>query len=297
MKPTLSCILAGAAFATLGGTAANAQSIRIENVIARVVYMPENRSDIAVEVQQGNSSLPAPQVVRDGPNVRIDGNVHRRNLRSRTLNCSGSNRGSVPPTRPGEGAYASMRGTGRVALLDAPLIVIRGPLRADLRTDGAVYGAVGRGAQDVKLAAEGCGNWVVANVANDTELSIAGSGDVWTGSARNMKISIGGSGDVRSTSIRNLTVNIAGSGDVDVQRIDGDASVVIAGSGDVDIASGRVGALSVNVLGSGDVSIAGVVRDVSATIAGSGDIVIDRVTGNVSQRSLGGGEVRILRRD
>lgn len=297
MKQTLSLLVAGVAVATLGGGAASAQTVRIENAIARVVYMPENRSDISVEVQQGSSSLPALEVVRDGSNVRIDGNLYRRGLRVRSLNCEGGRRGDAPPQRPGEGASASTRDTGRVELSDAPLIIVRGPRNADVRADGAVFGAVGRGAENVRLSSAGCGNWVIANVANETRINIGGSGDVWTGSARNLNIAIGGAGDVRATAVRELSVAIAGSGNVVLQRADGDVDVSIAGSGDVAIANGSIGRLQVNVMGSGDVDVGGVVRDVSASIAGSGDIVIDRVTGNVSKRALGSGDIRIRNRD
>jgi len=297
MKQTLTLLLAGAAVATLGGGAASAQSVRVDNAIARVVYMPEARSDIAVEIQQGNSNLPALEVVREGGNVRIDGNIYRRGPRTRALSCEGGRRGDTPPSRPGEGASASVRGTGRVELSNAPLIIIRGPRDADVRTDGAVFGAIGRGAENVRLAHSGCGNWVIANVANDTKVSIGGSGDVWTGSARKLDVSIGGSGDIRSTAVGDLSINIAGSGDVEVQRAEGDARISIAGSGDVDITDGRIGQLQVNIMGSGDVQVGGVVRDVSASIAGAGDIVIDRVTGNVSKRAVGSGDVRVRRRD
>lgn len=294
MKQTLTVIMAGAAVATLGGGAANAQNVKIENAIARVVYMPEDRSDISVEVQQGNSALPALQVLREGPNVRIDGNIHRGAQRSRSMNCQSGASGATPPTSPGEGAYASTRSTGRIALADAPLVVIRGPRNTSLSTSGAVHGAVGRGAEQVKLSIGGCGNWVIANVSGRSDISIGGSGGVWTGSARELKVAIGGSGDVRSTAVQNLTVSIGGSGDIAVQRVDGDARISIAGSGDVDIADGAVETLSVSVMGSGDVEVGGTVRDVSASIAGSGDIVIERVTGNISQRALGSGRVRIL---
>lgn len=297
MTKALTLTMAAAAGALLFGGAASAQNIRIENAIARVVYIPEDRSDVAVEVQNGNAALPALEVTRDQRTVRIGGNLRRNGLRGRSLNCEGGSRRSGPPTSPGEGAYVTAAGVGRIAMSDAPLVVIRGPRNANIGADGAVHGAIGRGANNVRLASGGCGNWVVANVAGDTDLAIGGSGDIWTGSAENLKVAIGGSGDVRATSVRDLSVSIGGSGDVTVQRANGDVAISIAGSGDVDVADGQIDSLNVNVMGSGEVQVGGVVRDVAANVAGSGDIVVARVTGNVSQRAIGSGKVRVLNRN
>ena len=294
MKRTVGLMLAGALGSLAMTSVAAAQTVKVENAIARVVYMPEERSDIVVEVTGNTANLPAPQVRRERGNVVIDGQLGRRGFRS--MNCNGGTR-STPPSRPGEGASVSTRETGRVALEDAPMIVVRGPRGITIRADGAVYGAVGRGAESVDLGSSGCGTWVVANVPGQVKLAISGSGDVWTGSAEDMTIQISGSGDVRVANVEDLSVAIAGSGDVSVRRADGDVRVSIAGSGDVTIADGRIDNLSVNLAGSGDVDIGGVVHDVSASMAGSGDIVIRRVTGDVSQRAMGSGKIRILDRN
>lgn len=295
MTKPVSIMFAAAAGAVLFGGVANAQNVRVENAIARVVYIPENRSDVDVEIQSGTANLPPLDIRRSQGVVTIDGNINRNARRVRTLNCQGGGN-SEPPSRPGEGAYASVPGISRVSLMDAPLIIIRGPRDANIGTNGAVHGAIGRGANDVRLSSSGCGNWVIANVRGNTDVNIGGSGNIWTGATESLRINIGGSGDVRATTVKDLRVRIGGSGDVDVQRAVGDVSISVAGSGNVEISEGRINALQVSVMGSGEVEVGGVVNDVSATVAGSGDVVVHRVTGNVSQRILGSGKVRVLNR-
>ncbi|WP_292054530.1 MULTISPECIES: GIN domain-containing protein [unclassified Brevundimonas] len=296
MTKPVSIVFAAAAGAVLFGGVASAQSVRVENAIARVVYIPENRSDVDVEVQNGSANLPPLDIRRSQGVVTINGNISRNTRRVRSLNCQ-DGRTSQPPSRPGEGAYASVPGMSRVALSDAPLIIIRGPRDANIGTDGAVHGAIGRGANDVRLTSSGCGNWVIANVTGNTDVNIGGSGDIWSGATESLRINIGGSGDVRATTVKDLRIRIGGSGDVNVQRAEGDVSISVAGSGDVEIGDGRINTLQVNIMGSGEVEVGGVVNDVSATVAGSGDVVVHRVTGNVSQRVLGSGKVRVLNRN
>ena len=270
---------------------AYAQSVEIDNAVARVVYRVENRSDIEISVvEEGRTNLPPLIINRSGRNVKIDGQLTGR---TRIGSCNSNRVGPDAPSSPGANARVTVRGVGTVEVNDAPLIIIKGPRNASINTSGAVYGSVARGADNVEIYTGGCGGWVIGNVRDKVTVSIGGSGNVWTGSARAMQLNIGGSGTVRSTRIDELDINIGGSGNVEVGEVSGDVDVRVGGSGNVEINNGRIGMLKARVAGSGTIRFDGTVRDLDASIMGAGNIEVDRVTGNVSRRVVGIGTVRI----
>lgn len=316
MKSAIAIAVSAAALAAMASPAfAGEPNVEIRNAVARVSVIVEDRADISVEVQRGRSQLPAIQVSRHGDEVRIDGGLGGRRGglfnrgNSRIRECHS---GRVD-ARPGEDAWVQVRDLGRVNLEDAPQIIIRTPRRVDIAANGAVFGAVGRGARSVELANGGCGRWDVANVDGPVSLSLGGSGDIRAGNAGSLEIaiggsgsvaagtsnaldiSIGGSGSVRAGATRRLEVAIGGSGDVGVARLDGDMDVAIGGSGDVDVRGGTAPNVDVAVAGSGDVSFRGVAGNVDVTVMGSGDVNIARATGSVSRQVAGGGDVHIGR--
>ncbi|RZI98053.1 MAG: hypothetical protein EON90_14900 [Brevundimonas sp.] len=279
--------IAGPAFARSG------PEVEIRHAVARVAVVVEDRSDIAVEIQQGTSGLPSLRVTRDGDDVRIDGGLGTRGFMNRgdgIRNCSSR---SSNPDQPGEGVTVEVRNVGRVNVSDAPLIVIRTPRNVNVGASGAVYGSVGRGATSVDLGNGGCGSWNVANTEGPVSLSIGGSGDMRAGTSTALDISIGGSGSITAGSTRDLDVSIGGSGDVVVARVDGPADVSIAGSGDVDIRDGNSPDLSISIAGSGDVNFGGVAGDVDISMVGGGDVTVARATGAVSRSIMGGGDIHI----
>ncbi len=75
-------VYAAASAAVLAALAAAqpaaAQDAEIRNAVARVIVIPEDRSDIAVEITQGSADLPQLTVERRGGKVRIDGGLGRR---------------------------------------------------------------------------------------------------------------------------------------------------------------------------------------------------------------------------
>lgn len=294
MKPviTSAIVIAMAAMAVPAlAKPGHGPEVEIDNAVARVVVIVEDRADIAVEIQPGTAGLPALRVTRDGDDVRIDGGLRRRGLfgGSSIRNCR-----SGPATgQPGEGASVEVRNVGRVNLSDAPLVVVRTPRAVDVDTSGAVFGSVGRGATSVELGSSGCGNWNVANTEGPMSLSISGSGDLRAGTSTSLEINIGGSGSVTAGATRDLEVSIAGSGDVVVARIEGPLEVSIAGSGDVVVRDGTSPDVSISIAGSGDVNFGGVAGNVDVSIAGGGDVAIARATGSVSRSIVGSGDVRI----
>ncbi|MFN3670237.1 MAG: GIN domain-containing protein [Brevundimonas sp.] len=295
MKPAIASafVVAAALSASLPAAASAEPEVRIRNAVARVAVVVEDRTDIAVEVEQGTSGLPAIQVSRNGDDVVIDGDLRRRGVLSRSSSIRNCQAGPGTAQRPGEGASVEVRGHGRINVSDAPLIVIRTPRHVDVGASGAVFGSVGRGAASVDLGNAGCGHWNVANTDGALVLSLAGSGDVRAGTSTSLEVSIAGSGSVAAGATRDLEVSIAGSGDVTVARIDGPMEVSIAGSGDVKVRDGTSPEVSISILGSGDVEFGGVARDVSVSMAGGGDVTIARATGSVSRSVAGSGDIRI----
>lgn len=263
--------------ASAGAAVAADTEIEIRDAVARVTVVTEDRSDVDVQITQGSAPLPQITVRREGGKTIIDGDLGRRDIRE----CQ---------ARDGGAPIVRVRGE-RIALNDAPRIVVRAPRRdLEVGAEGAVWGSIGR-TERLELSNAGCGDWTVANVSGPLEIAVAGSGDVQAGSAGSAEIAIAGSGDVSLTRVGALEVAIAGSGDVRVGRMDGALEASIAGSGDVIIDSGQATRAEANIAGSGDIRLAGSVQDLSANLIGSGDIRVARVTGNVRRSKLGSGDV------
>lgn len=285
--PRAALIAVAPLFAALAvAPAAQAADIEIKNAVARVVVIPEDRSDVGVEIIQGSSGLPALEMRRRGADVQIRGGVRGRDLRD----CNGESAGA---RQPGEGASVEVRRVGRVSLSDAPMIVLRTPRSVDVSVDGAVFGSVGRGATSVDLGNGGCGAWTVANVAGDLSLSAAGSGPMRAGTSQSLELSVAGSGNVVAGATGSADVSVAGSGDVQLVAATGDLDVSIAGSGDVLVRGGASRSLEVSIAGSGGVDHRGEVGDVEVSIVGSGDVRVARATGAVSRSIIGSGDVTV----
>jgi hypothetical protein len=296
MKPVITSAVIAAVAATVMAAPAFAKDgpqVEIRHAVARVAVIVEDRADIAVEVEQGTSGLPAIQVTREGNEVRVDGGLRRRGFLNRRDSIQDCRSGPDNAARPGDGASVEVRDHGRINISDAPLIVIRTPRQVNISASGAVFGSVGRGASSVDLGASGCGYWNVANTEGPVSLSIAGSGDMRAGTSASLDISIAGSGSASGGVTRDLDVSIAGSGDVAVARIEGPMDVSIAGSGDVVVRDGTSPEVSISIMGSGDVTFGGVAGDVDVSMAGGGDVNITRATGAVSRSIAGSGDIRI----
>ena len=279
MKFAVYAAASAAVLTAFAALPAAAQEAEIRNAVARVIVIPEDRTDIAVEITQGSADLPRLTVERRGDKVRIDGGLGRRRSMLQFNNDSirSCNNGRADARQPGEGATVEVAGKGRIRLEDAPLVVVRTPRDVDVNSGSGVYGAIGRGARSVELGAGGCGNWTVANVDGRLEIGVGGSGTGRAGTSRSVEASVGGSGNIV------------------VAGVDGPAEVSIGGSGDVNIRGGRASTLEVAIAGSGNVRFDGVANSLEASIAGSGDVRVAEVTGPVSRSIVGSGEVRVGR--
>lgn len=304
---TAAAVTAATALAGLVPGLAAAQEVKIEDAVARVVVIVEDRTDIGVEID-APAGTPVPvRLERRGRDVILRGDVRGRELRS----CE---RDGPAGTQPGEGAFVTLRERGRVALSEAPLIVVRTPRAVRVSAEGGVHGAIGRGARSVHLGNAGCGDWTVADVDGDLKVALAGSGDVRAGRAGDVDLALAGSGDAVIGASDDVTaatpgsgsarlgpvagdavIALPGSGDVRLASVGGDLEASIVGSGSVIVAGGRSGRLTANIVGSGDVRHGGEVGAVEVNIMGSGDVSVARASGDVRRRVLGSGELRIGR--
>jgi len=276
MRRHIALIAAAAALAS-AGVAAAAPSVEVRDAVARVTVIPENRSDIQVEVISANPQLPL-SVRTLGARTIVDGNLDRK-----IRGCEGRG-GSI---------RVDVRNVGEVVWREMPQVVIRTPRDVNLDAGGAVWGSVGR-SNSLKLGNAGCGDWVIGNVSGSMTISQAGSGGARAGSAGEARVRVAGSGDVVVGDVEGpVAVDIAGSGDVRVASVKGGLSVHTAGSGDVRVASGQVDAMTASIAGSGNVDFGGQAATLKARIAGSGDVRAKVVTGEVSRSIMGAGRVSV----
>ena len=265
------------AAATLLASHANAASVEIRDAVLRVIVVPEARSDIKVEVLKANPKLPI-TVRTSGGRVIVDGGLAHR-IRS----CRGS----------GQDVSVSVWGSGSYGYADMPQIVIHTPRTTSLSADGAVYGAVGK-SDGLDLGNAGCGSWLVADVARQLSIHLAGSGDVRAGTSGALTVKLAGSGDVATRAVNGpVKVMIGGSGNANIASVQGPLDIDIAGSGDVRVGGGQSSRADVSVAGSGNVDFRGTAAMLNARIAGSGDVAIKAVTGAVNKAIVGSGSVTI----
>jgi hypothetical protein len=270
--------LATAGLALLAATASvAAPGLQVNHAVARVMIIPEDRSDVVVTVTKTHPKFPL-TVTRLGDQVMVEGG-----LGWRSANCNGL----FGHTRVG------VFGVGSVDYDDMPQMVVHTPRQVQVKASGAIFGTVGRGA-GVELSNSGCGDWTLGNQSGPLRVSLAGSGDVHAGDSAAADIHVAGSSDTFLRAARGgLTASIAGSGDVNANEVDGPLHAKVTGSGDVKVRGGAVSDMKAQVAGSGDVTFGGVAQTLEASIAGSGDVSVGKVTGSVVKHIAGSGDVRI----
>jgi len=282
MRALLGFILAAIFLA--GAGAATAQTIAFSNVAARVVVIPEPRSDVKVIFLKTNPRLPM-RVVKLGDTTMVEPANWIGWLWGPHASCD--SRDDQP--------MALVPGVGDIAFDDLPQIVVRAPMDARIDAGGAIYGSAGR-SRSLRLSVAGCGEWTLANVEDELWIQYAGSGRLHTGSAGKMTLKIAGASTVTTTDVRNgLEINIAGVGNVRVRQASGPIGVHLAGGGDVHVEDGRATTMAVHIAGSGNVDFGGVADTLDANIAGSGEIRAAKVLGAVNKFVAGSGAVDVGR--
>ncbi|WP_334164308.1 hypothetical protein [Phenylobacterium sp.] len=263
--------------ASVSAGAAQAASVEIRDAVARVTVIPEDRSDVRVEVTAPNPRLPL-TIRTVGDRTVIDGDLDRR-----IRDCHGR----------GERQKIRVRGVGEVSRADTPQVVIRTPRNVELSADGAVSGVIGR-SRSVSLSNAGCSSWTVADVAGRATIRESGAGSVRMGAAESLDVDISGAGSVHATRIRNgMDAELSGAGGVSVDELYGPVNADVSGVGKVRVAAGRASSLRASVSGIGGVEFDGPVGALNASISGMGGVSVKSVSGPVRKSVSGIGRVRI----
>lgn len=237
-------------------------ALRVAVGSARIVVVPENRADVAIE----GSAAPF-EVTREGLELALtDGSA------------------------PNDGAKCRPA----AAPADLPVVTIRTPLAVDIYSQGAVVGEI-RAAHSLRLASGGCGAWRAAASAGPAELVQAGGGSIALGEARmGLNARLTGPGSITvGNAAGPLSVDVEGRGqfrlgDGVTQR----AFLHLDGPGVIDH-RGRVGTLRAELEGSGDIRVATVTGQVQRKLQGTGEVTWGRPAG----RSYCGGVQCQRRRD
>lgn len=294
MKRFITAASAAIALLAFAGAAeAKGPEVEIKDAVARVIVIPEDRTDIAVEVVAGsNKELPAITMERTAAGkLKLNGNL-RRKIRG----CDTEGAAPVGGTQleSVSNVNVRIRGIGEVGMSETPIITLRVPRDVKIEAGGALFGWIGR-TNSLELGNAGCGDWVVGDSAGAVELSQAGSGDTRMGKSGSLSVSIAGSGDVQAGATNDLEVSIAGSGDVVVASVRGKVDASIAGSGNVTVNGGAIGHVEASIAGSGDVDINAPATSVEASIMGSGDVNVRSVSGKVEKSVMGSGSINVGR--
>lgn len=269
-------ILAASAAALAGG--AQAASVEVRDVVARITVVPQDRADVKVEVVKAHPELPLAIRTEAGRTV-IDGDLHRK-----IRDCNGmSERPSI-----------SVRGVGKVAYDEMPQVVIYTPKAVDMTVGGAVQGAIGRSAS-LKLKNSGCASWTIADVAGAANIHQSGAGDVRMGAAERLDVRLSGAANIRATRVREggVDAHLSGAGGVQIADVRGPVEARVSGVGQIEVDGGRASMLRASVSGIGQVQFDGSAEDLDATISGLGSIRVKEVTGQVTKSVSGGGSVRV----
>ena len=274
-------------------------ALRIEHAAARVVVIPENRSDIVYTIQQGPSRLPLIQMRHDGGVLVLDGGLGGGpGGRSRIRGCDSWDAQHLVNDRSdwhiNFGKAVRIEGIGSVKVQDLPVITAHVPMDAKVSAGEAVFGEVSP-SQSLELGNAGCGDWKVADVRGPARFNLTGAGDIHAANVGDIHVNIAGSGDLFFQSTGGLDARVAGSGDVTGVTVNGSIGAKVAGSGDIIVQGGRVSTLTAAIAGSGDVKFHGEAGALNASIVGSGDVDVSRVTGPIAKHVTGSGEINVGR--
>lgn len=283
--------LIGVAAAAAWTGAAAAQEVQMEGVVARVVVIPEARSNLEVNVQPGPAGLPPVRVRREGQRIVLEGGLD-------VNHCNTNNGVTTVRTRDGR----------RLQLQSAPLVTIRAPRSLTISTRrGAIQGQVGP-MQDLSLSSGGCSNWRLGDVSGQLQLTQSGGARTVAGQARSARLRASGGGSIEVGPVGALdagasgggrlqigpvagplTADASGGGVIRVSSVSGPVSAEASGGGGVGIAGGRSGMLQASASGGGWVDHDGAAGGLSARASGGGRVEVATLNGPVRERSQSGG--------
>ena len=270
------------------------QTLSLKNVRADVEIIPENRSDVSVDVQVNGSTDAQPVVTRIGNVVTITGDVETGRQAFRVSFNLARNMDVAATKRRLHIPY--MRRSGLI------LIVVHAPLRVKVKSNAEVFGHIGP-SQSVDINDIGEGEWHVDPVEQDIRVSGGGKTDFYLSTSRSVSLDLLGTGSVKlgdtqslfssqygsgdviaSRVYKEVNLNISGIGDFFGQYVSGSTRILIADAGNARIDDASISKLIVRSLdGVGTVKIGGTVNDVDVNIGTSTKVTLHKVTGTVQR--------------
>jgi len=270
-------VLAAAAATVVAAGGAEAATIELRDAVARVTVVPQDRSDIKVEIVRDHPKLPM-SVTVSGDRTILDGRLGRQ-----IRDCHGM----------GESARINVRDVGRIGYDEMPEVVIYTPKAVKVEANGAVIGAVGRSAS-LELRNSGCSNWTLADVAGEAEIGQSGAGNVKMGAAGSLDVRLSGAGSLRAVAVRDgMDADLSGAGGVTIGSFAGPLDAKVSGVGQVRISDGHASRVKASVSGIGGVDFGGTADELQASISGLGSIRVRAVTGPISKSVSGAGRIKV----
>lgn len=270
-----------------------ATTVDVRYAAARLQVVPEDRTDIAVEITNPGRT-PMPEISQEGATLAIDGH-----LRGRINNCR-------------ESDSVRLEGYGDFAQADLPQIVIHTPRAVNFSAGGDVSTTVGA-SQSVDATLSGCGDTQIGDTAGLLRVKVRGVGHAHAGAAHGLEVDLEGTGGVTVGAVTDhANIVTAGTGDVSITSLTGSLQSQDSGVGSLTIDGGQIGdahvmisgvgnakitapiqSLHAVIMGVGNVDVPASVGDLDAEVMGPGSVHVQAVTGNVQKHVMGPGSVTI----
>lgn len=273
--------------AAMGAGTAEAQTftatgVDITNTAALIHIIPENRSDIAVDIGP-TGRLPAITANLVNNRLVIDGGLGNRIHGCNNIVIFSSHHETV-----------NIWGIGHVVVQSLPTITLHVPRQLDLNANGAIFGDAGA-SDGGRVGFGGCGRLAMGPVSAALDLKQTGSGDVDVATVQGaLRAQLNGSGDLRVIGASaGANLELIGSGDMTIGAISGPLVAHLDGSGDVTVPDGASNG-DLDLRGSGDMRVGVVNGPLRAHLDGSGDLVVASMHGGPADLSLqGSGDLNV----
>ena len=250
-----------------------ANSIEIVHAAAHVQVIPEDRTDISLEITNP-SRAPMPAVTLANGVVRVDGH-----FRGRIQGCDDSG--------------ARVRGYGVLTPADLTQIVVHTPRTLTVKLGGAVSSTIGA-TRGLHADMSGCGDSQIADVAGPLNLEVAGSGDVHAGAVQGLDVDLAGAGHVFMGNVTDhAKISAAGAGQLTLAALTGSLESEDAGSGSLTIQGGAITTAHIELAGSGNARIAAPIQNLHAEIVGVGNVDVTNTVGDLYGEIAGPGSVHV----
>ncbi len=281
-----------------------ADRLQLKNLRANVEIIPENRSDVRVDVDMNGSSDKAPEITCSGATLVVAGTLPtgRKTFR---VSFNLDRRMDIDKSR-------QMSRTHRDHPAGLPNLVIHTPMKVSLKSSAYVFGHIGP-SQSVRIDDSGEGEWRIDAVSQDASVNgggatdfymsnsgsanidLLGTGNVTLGDTQTIWSSQWGSGDVTVNKVvRDADIELSGIGDFKARNVSGKMRVLIDDAGGVAVQDGDVDVLRVRTLdGIGAVRFGGTVKDADINIGTSTKVSIHKLTGSLKKTTRQAASVEI----